>query len=131
MRLKNLLIAVLLVTLICGCAQISDMFRIIKALSKEYNHRNINIEIHNNKEMTVNFINSPFNNLEEPQREEKARDIALSCVSLFKPDSTTEKIIVVFTIYEKKFLIVDYTNTLSVYSFDVSELKKELEEKTI
>lgn len=124
-RLKNLSIIVVLVLLISGCAQVreqfGDIFGIIGALAKEYNHRTIHVEM-NNKEMTVTFINSPFGELEESQREEKAREIARFCVGLLKEDSTIENITVAFTIHEKRFLIVDYTSTQGAYTFEVSEL---------
>jgi hypothetical protein len=42
-----------------------------------------------------------------------------------------EKISIAFIFYEKKFLIVDYTSTLGVYTFDVSRLKKESGKNTM
>jgi hypothetical protein len=125
MKLKNLLIVGLLVVLFSGCTEVKqqfgNMFRIIGALAKEYNHRNIHVEM-NNKEMTVTFINSPFGEFEEPQRQAKAREIARFCVGLLKEDSTIGNITIAFTIHEKRFLIVDYTSTQGVYTFKVSEL---------
>lgn len=131
MKFKNLLILGFLIVFISGCAQIGDIFRIIRALQKEYNHNAIGINIHNFKYMTVNFVNSPFNELEEEEREVKAREIALFTMGLLKEDSPIEKISIAFTIHKKIFLIVNYTNTVDTYTFDVSQLKKESGQKTI
>ena len=125
-----------LFVILSGCSQqlrgqFSEMFRIRKELVRKYNQRDVSIHISNNTDMTVSFINSSFNKLPDEQKQDKAREIALFCVSLLKEDSPVENLTVSFTINKKKFLIVDYTNTLDTYNFKVSELKKDIMRSSI
>lgn len=109
-------------------AQFGSMFEIIDKLAKEYHHDDIKIKISNGKFLTVNFINSQFNDIAKEEMESKAREIALFTVSSLEKNSNIENIAVVFTIHEQKYLVVSYTNTLNTFFFDVSDLRKDLNE---
>ena len=79
--------------------------------------------------MTISLINSKYNKLDKEIKEKNAREIAKYAVSLLKEKTKIEKINISFTIHERKYLIVNYTNSLDSYSFEVSELQKELKDE--
>ena len=116
-----------------GCKEMRSefgmMFEIRDGLEKKYIHDEININLIDGKFLTVNFINSPFNDLKDKEREEQAHEIALFTLSTIKKDFKVEKIDVAFSIHKKIYFIIDYTNTLNTFYFDVLELKKDLNEK--
>ena len=131
MKFKTLLIAAFLIVLISGCAEFEDMLKIREELIRQYNHKNIQVNVVNSKNMTVIFINSPFNQLERNERGEKAEGIAVYCAGLFNEDSKIENLKIVFLKHERKFFIIDYTKEIESYVFKVSDLRQILFEKEI
>lgn len=123
-RASNLLIAGLLIVFLSGCAELDDMLKIRSELVRQYNHKNISINIKDSKNMTVIFFNSPFGVLGETERRAKANEIAVFCVSLFNEASRIENLSIIFMKHERKFFIADYTQTIAEYPFKVSDLKK-------
>lgn len=137
MKYKSLVSMTLLfcmILLLNGCTeemrtQLESMREFSDKVTKEYDHKNINFKINDNNSLVVNFINSPFNDLSRKEKNVKASEIALFTLSALEKDTEIEKISVVFTIYEKKYLLIDYTNSLSTFVFDVAELRKYLDAK--
>ena len=135
MQYRDLVAIALLLFFLNGCsgdmpAQFGMMFEIKRDIIKEYNHENVSIHISNDKLLTVNFVNSRFNDITPKEKEAKAREIALSTVLSMKRDQI-DKIAVAFTLYEKKYFIIDYTSSQGVFFFDVSELLADVNERQL
>jgi len=112
-----------------GCSEMRDQFssmlELQSKLSKKYDHKYISINIKNNEFLGVSFVNSRFNELNAYDMKVKAKEIALFTASTLDENSTIKNIAVSFTIHEKKFLIVSYTNSLNTFYFESAQLKKE------
>ena len=129
------------VCILTGCKEIRSAFgqvyedfgmmsELEDHLERKYYHDEFNFYFSDGKFLTVTFINSPFNDLDDKDREKQAREIALFTLSMLnKLDYKAEKINIAFSINKKIIFIFDYTNTLKTFYFDVAELKKALDEK--
>ena len=135
-KISHLLIIGFLAILFSGCSeetskQFMDTFKIKNELVKQYNHKNISINTKENSSMTINFIDSSFNWFGKNEGEKKAREIALFCESLLGKTSKIQTITITFTIQEKTLFFVSSRDTVDTYTFNTSELKRDLEIKKI
>jgi hypothetical protein len=95
---------------------ISGLSKLQDQLSEKYNHSLINIRIHNNKSLTVNFINSPFSDLNIEEKKLLAEEIANLSGSIYEDKANLENIAVAFGKY-RNFLVMQYNNNMDTYSF--------------
>jgi hypothetical protein len=79
----------------------------------------------NGEHLTISFVNSSFNDLTWQGKKEKAEEIARFSASLLDEDWAVHTLSVRFTIHKKIYLLVDYTNTLATFHFNLDALKQE------
>ena len=77
----------------------------------------------NGKYLAANFVNFKFNELDKKEMEKKAHEIALFTASILDSESKIDIIAVAFTVHERKYLFVNYTNSLNTFRFKVPKLK--------
>jgi hypothetical protein len=96
-------------------------------LEKRYPHQKltvINASINRQVYLEIEFINSPYSELGDTQKREKAREIAAAAYSLYSMRDELDGVIVVYRIERIYFFVVNY-KSVEDFSFSSAELGKE------
>jgi len=101
---------------------ISSVSAIYDQLSDNYNHKNIFVNIHNFDSLSVNFINSRFNEVDTDDRKQFAKDIANFTGAYYYDKEKLKRISVVFSKH-KNYLIAQYNENLDTYVFRFDGIK--------
>jgi len=122
----------MLAALVClpllSCTQdmrdgIRETFAIQQAVMHEFELPSVKVHIQNGRELGLTLENSRFNELTPEQRRVQAIKVARFARSKLDKLNSIETIWVKYVLYEKKYLIVDYTETLETFYFRVPELQ--------
>ena len=122
----------MLTALVClpllSCTQdmrdgIRETVAIQQAVTSEFGLPSVKIHIQNGRELGLTLENSHYNGLSSEQRRVQAIKVARFAKSKLDKLNSIETIWVKYVIYEKKYLIVDYTETLETFYFRVQELQ--------
>ncbi len=100
-----------------------EMMAIQQAVMHEFELPSVKINVQNGRELGLTLENSRFNEQTPEQRRVQAIKIARFTKSKLNKLKGIEAIWVKYVIYEKKYMIVDYTETLETYHFRTSELQ--------
>ena len=136
MMLRKYLLAFCMVILIypSGCSddinttisglkgQVGTFFRLNVAVNAMLDSGHANLKMHNNRVLTVNLVNTGYNETDSDKRAQIAEDIANYLLAQIEGEQEFEAIdtiVVGFVHYEKKYLVVDYTRTIDHYEFQV------------
>lgn len=147
MMLRKYLLAFCLVILIypAGCSddinttisglkgQVGTFFRLSIAINAMLESGHSNLNMHNNRILTVDLVNTEYNNADSDKRAQIAEDIANYLLGQIEDENgfnAIDTIVVEFVHYEKKYLVVDYTRTIDHYDFQVVDREKASIEKT-
>jgi hypothetical protein len=95
---------------------ISSVSAIYDQLKDNYNHKNIFVKIHNFDSLSVNFINSRFNQLDTDDKKKLAEEIANFAGAHYYDNEKLKSISIVFSKH-KNYLIAQYNDTLDTYVF--------------
>lgn len=108
--------------------QIGGLFAIKELVDKQLTVGESSIHIQNGRIITISLVNTTYNE----DTFENRKSLAIKTAQLVsdhindKPEYTSvQNIIITFVQHEKKFLIVDYTQTFDIFPFEVSELKQD------
>jgi len=137
---RNISSALVAMLLIFGCSdnfsssvgkfanQVGGLFAIKKLVDQQLTEGESGIHIQNGITITISMVNTAYNE----DTFENRQSLALRTAQLVsehiidKPEyKTVHNIVITFTHHEKKFLIVDYTQTFDVFPFEVSELRRD------
>jgi len=102
---------------------IRETVAIQQAVMSEFELPSVKIHIQNGRELGLTLENSRFNELTPEQRRVQAIKVAQFTKSKLDKLNSIEAIWVKYVIYEKKYLVVDYTETLETFHFLTSELQ--------
>lgn len=100
-----------------------DMFDLRASLEEKFGAGAPNINTGGNS-LSINYINSAFNDLPPEERQMKAREIAVFTAENYKDINEIENISVNFTVH-KEYIVFRYTNGLDAYQFSTKELLPE------
>ena len=139
-RARNIFSALVAMLLIFGCSdnfsssvgkfanQVGGLFAIKKLVDQQLTEGESGIHIQNGRTITISMVNTPYNE----DTFENRQSLALKTAQLVsdhindKPEyKSVHNIAITFVRHEKKFLIVDFTQTFDIFSFEVSELKQD------
>jgi hypothetical protein len=101
-------------------SQMGDLFKIKRSIDESLIQGESAIHIQNGRIITLDLINTEYNDEEALEREkaaDKILDILLANIGDKKKFEDVEKVLVNFIHYEKKFLVVDFTMTVDYYEF--------------
>jgi len=108
--------------------QVGGLFAIKKLVDQQLTEGESGIHIQNGRTITISLVNTAYNE----DTFENRKSLAINTAQLvsdhinYKPEyKSVHDIVVTFVRHEKKFLIVDYTQTFDIFSFEVSELKQD------
>ena len=102
---------------------IRETIAIQQAVMHEFELPSVKINIQNGRELGLTLENSRFNGLTSEQRRIQAIKVARFAKSQLDTLNSIETIWVKYVLYEKKYLIVDYTEILETFHFRVPELQ--------
>jgi len=126
MRILRLLI--LLGIVVSGCSNakeayksLGDLQQLHADLTTKYKEE-LSLNINNDKYLSISIINSKLNELPIEQKKQKAREIAVYAVGSYKNSNELETVSVGYVIH-KSYIIINYTEAMEQYRFNVSELK--------
>ncbi len=133
MRYKHRLgmgVVALCLGLFLGCSQalveqIGEMISMHDALVEAYDHEDIAFHMDNGTHLTISFVNSHFNELTWQEKREKAEEIARFSASLLNEHWAVHRLSIRFTIHKKLYLVVDYTNTVATFHFNLDALQRQ------
>ncbi len=107
--------------------QVGGLYAIKKLVDQQLTEGESGIHIQNGRTITISLVNTTYNE----DTFENRKSLAIKTAQLVsdhindKPEyKSVQNIIITFVRHEKKFLIVDYTQTYDVFPFEVSELKQ-------
>ena len=107
--------------------QVGGLYAIKKLVDQQLTKGESGVHIRNGRTITISLVNTTYND----DTFENRRSLAMNTAQLVsdhindKPEyKSVQNIVITFVQYEKKFLIVDYTQTFDVFPFEVSELKQ-------
>jgi hypothetical protein len=121
-----IVIALHILVLNSGCSRQAletspDLAALRKKLIAEYGHQDITVVIQNSNVLGVSLINSPFNELEEIDKKQKAQEIAVFVTNHYAPINKVEKVWVSFVTSETYAFIFQYDEGRT-YQFDKNYL---------
>ena len=97
-------------------------FRLNVAINAMLDSGHANLKMHNNRVLTVDLVNTGYNETDSDKRAQIAEDIANYLLAQIEGEQEFEAIdtiVVGFVHYEKKYLVVDFTRTIDHYEFQV------------
>jgi hypothetical protein len=97
------------------------MYVLRKELKEEFKAADINIVLQNSQ-LGISLLNSPFNDLGEPEKGMKAEEIALFAKNHYKSINTIDQIWVSFVV-TKSFIFFHYSETSGVFRFETKDLQ--------
>ena len=139
-RARNIFSALVAMLLIFGCSdnfsssvgkfanQVGGLFAIKKLVDQQLTEGESGIHIQNGRTITISMVNTPYNEDTFENRQSLASKTAQLVSNHIndKPEyKSVHNIAIAFVRHEKKFLIVDFTQTFDIFSFEVSELKQD------
>ena len=124
LRLIPLILAVMIVT--PGCSKetskaIGDLSSLQSELSRYYEEKDIKVTIVNSRYLNIVFTNSKFNRLGQPERLEKAREIAIFAKNHYGSISLIQTINVAF-MGRQDFLVFHRTEGVGSHRFETASL---------
>lgn len=117
----------LLAATLLGCSgdfikALQDQTALRDKLIQEYGWQGVNTVLQNDSALGISFVNSPFNRLDKTMQQAKAREIATFAKKNYGSSDRLSQIWVSFVIYDRLYGIIDFTNSLDTWFFDVAEL---------
>ena len=130
--LHRLLIFILAGVLIClnsGCSKetrkiLTDLSALREELIKEYKTEDINLTVQNSRILRISFVNTAFNQLDQPGQQSKAREVALFAKARYRSINSMDGISVTFLV-QKDYIIFHYTKGLATFFFETRRLGNE------
>lgn len=118
------LLACSLLTIHCGSGLVEglkDIAVVQGEVAKAVHESNVNVNLNNEKYLTISLINSPLRVLTGDPKKAKAREIAEVAYRAFPHRERLERITVVFMEHRRYFLFLNYTDGRDSHSFKGSE----------
>jgi hypothetical protein len=103
--------------------QIAALFEIKSAIDQTLAKGECSLNIQNGRVITLGLVNTEFNDAAADVRESKANefsDLLLEQIADKDQFKGVTAIVVVFVHYEKKYFVVNYTETVDQYIFQLS-----------
>lgn len=107
--------------------QVGGLYAIKKLVDQQLTEGESGVHIQNGRTITISLVNTTYNE----GTSENRQSLAIKTAQLVsdhindKPEyKSVHNIAIAFVRHEKKFLIVDFTQTFDIFSFEVSELKQ-------
>jgi hypothetical protein len=107
--------------------QLGGLFAIKELVDQQLTGGESAIHIQNGRTITISLVNTAYNE----DTFENRKSLAIKTAQLVsdhindKPEyKSVQNIVITYVHHEKKFLIVDYTQTFDVFPFEVSDLKQ-------
>ena len=107
--------------------QVGGLFAVKKLVDQQLTEGESGIHIQNGRTITISLVNTAYNE----DTSENRKSLAINTAQLVsdhindKPEyKSVQNIVVAFVQHEKKFLIVNYTQTFNVFHFEVSKFKQ-------
>jgi hypothetical protein len=121
-KTSRLVLASLTCLALAGCGKQLTALNEIRALqeqiAKQYGEKGVNVNLNNDRYLTVTFINSPLNSKSSEERAQRAQDTA-SFVTMHYPSIVKlNELWVVFQQQEKRYIVVTYSKPIDYYGFD-------------
>ncbi len=101
----------------------ADMYEIRAAILELSRADDVGVHVRNNDLLTVNISNSPLNDGDSAARHELAATVARKAYAMFRARDSLERVFVVFTFYERKYVLVTHTRTIDAFEFEASALR--------
>ena len=129
MRVRSVLTAGVLFFAFTACdaaggmaKSLSELQQVQAAVAKEAGTPAVGINLMNGKYLSVGIVNSPIGKLPRDARQAKALTLARVAFQALSSRQALAKVRVSFVDQERRFLIVNYTNTTDSFTFDPGEL---------
>ncbi len=101
---------------------LGELQQVQVAVAKEAGTPLVQINLMNGKYLSVGIVNSPLGKLPCDAKQAKALELARAAFQALSKRQAVAKVRVTFVVYERRFLIVNYTNTTDSFIFDPGEL---------
>ena len=122
-RYRSLPFALILSFLISGgCGKLPtslvEISRLRAEIVKEYGEKEVNVNLHNSRSLSVTFINSPLNTKSPEQRAKRAQQTAGFVNRRYSSINQIESIWVYFVRTQTRYIFVHYSEGLGEFGFD-------------
>jgi hypothetical protein len=108
-------------------SDLNDLNKLYEGIRKEYKVNTVQVKLHNETSLTVNLVNSKFNDLEEPAKREKAREIVKYIVKNYKDSNKLESIGITYGVH-RNYIICNFRSSLDTHFFEKQKNKWILKE---
>jgi len=102
---------------------LSDLSVLRDELIREYKEPDIKVVVQNSHVLGITFNNSSFNNLKQPERANKAQEIARFAMNRYASIKSIDQIWVSFAI-SKDYIVFHYSSSLDNYLFEKDRLTR-------
>lgn len=109
----------------------TDLFTLKDKMEKEFGLSDIRVIIQNNTTIGISLINSPFNELKRGAKIEQARKIKTFVAKNYESIKDIDMIWVSFVVHKKYFFIVNFTNSLDTFFFNLNRNNNQWEMQEI
>jgi len=104
--------------------QFGAMFDLKAIIDNELQDGQSTFNIQNNYALTIRLVNTSYNNRSDEEREQKADALCQKVLDFIAEHQELDTIKVIYITYvkfEKKFMIVNITNTMDVYEYEIGD----------
>jgi hypothetical protein len=124
--LKKIVILLFTFLLVAACSEearkeFGKLFELRNSIVKEMQVEDVRIMINNGDTIGVSYINTKYNDESETVQEDIRQKTLQLISSYFPPESDIKRAQVSFVIHKRKFLIVNYTNSLNSVMYERKE----------
>jgi hypothetical protein len=124
-RVRPVVAAGVLLLTLAACDAARDMTRSLgelqavqAAVAKAAGTPAVQVNLMNGKYLSVGIVNSPMGKLPRDAKQAKALELARVAFQALSKRQALAKVRVSFVVHERRFLIVNYTNSMDSYAFD-------------